>query len=114
MLRLMMECKGKFSHKMLKRSQFTFDNFDENYNFINKELDPISGQETQRILNFSKPVRDIKFRLMDVLASTNEEVVIQQDFILLLEQCLELNPEKRITPKEALKHPFFKNSRPFR
>ncbi|EPY51341.1 CMGC/DYRK/PRP4 protein kinase Prp4 [Schizosaccharomyces cryophilus OY26] len=114
MLRLMMECKGKFSHKMLKRSQFTFDNFDEDFNFINNEIDPVTGQQTQKVLNFSKPVRDIKSRLKDVLASTNEEVVIQKDFILLLEQCLELNPEKRITPKQALKHPFFRNNQPFR
>lgn len=28
-------------------------------------------------------------------------------FIDLLERCLALNPDKRITPLEALKHPFF-------
>jgi serine/threonine-protein kinase PRP4 len=30
-------------------------------------------------------------------------------FIDLLERCLTLNPDKRITPLEALKHPFFSN-----
>jgi serine/threonine-protein kinase PRP4 len=28
-------------------------------------------------------------------------------FIDLLERCLALNPDKRITPSEAIKHPFF-------
>jgi serine/threonine-protein kinase PRP4 len=28
-------------------------------------------------------------------------------FIELLEQCLALNPDKRIKPADALKHPFF-------
>lgn len=28
-------------------------------------------------------------------------------FIELLERCLALNPDRRITPSEALKHPFF-------
>jgi serine/threonine-protein kinase PRP4 len=28
-------------------------------------------------------------------------------FVDLLERCLALNPDKRITPSEALKHPFF-------
>jgi serine/threonine-protein kinase PRP4 len=28
-------------------------------------------------------------------------------FVDLLEQCLALNPEKRIKPTDALKHPFF-------
>jgi serine/threonine-protein kinase PRP4 len=28
-------------------------------------------------------------------------------FIDLLERCIALNPDKRITPSEALKHPFF-------
>jgi serine/threonine-protein kinase PRP4 len=28
-------------------------------------------------------------------------------FVDLLERCLTLNPDKRLTPAEALKHPFF-------
>ena len=28
-------------------------------------------------------------------------------FVDLLERCLTLNPDKRITPTEALRHPFF-------
>ncbi|CAP61200.1 uncharacterized protein PODANS_3_1550 [Podospora anserina S mat+] len=28
-------------------------------------------------------------------------------FIDLLERCLTLNPDKRLTPAEALRHPFF-------
>lgn len=29
------------------------------------------------------------------------------NFVDLLERCLALNPDKRLTPSEALKHPFF-------
>ena len=35
-------------------------------------------------------------------------------FVDLLEQCLALNPDKRIKPTEALKHPFFTSRVPVR
>ena len=60
MLRSIMECRGKFSHKLLRRGEF--------------------AEEAE--------VKELNL------------------FVDLLDRCLNLNPEKRCTPNEALKHPF--------
>jgi serine/threonine-protein kinase PRP4 len=39
------------------------------------------------------------------------EVKELNQFIDLLDRCLNLNPEKRCTPSEALKHPFIMRSK---
>jgi serine/threonine-protein kinase PRP4 len=64
-----------------------------------------------RVLNFTKPVRDLKMRLLPATKGMKEaEVKEVHLFIDLLDRCLSLNPERRCTPLEALKHPFI--SRP--
>ena len=64
-------------------------------------------QDVVRNLNFTKPVRDLKTRLManskDTTGENFKELLLFAD---LLENCLNLNPEKRYSPIEALKHPF--------
>jgi len=55
-----------------------------------------------------KPTRDLRTRLMDVsIGMSDVESRDLNHFVDLLERCLALNPDKRITPLEALKHPFF-------
>lgn len=44
MLRSMMECRGKFSLKMLKKAEFAAAHFDENLNFKSFEKDKITGR----------------------------------------------------------------------
>ena len=44
MLRAMMECRGKFSHKMLRKAQFTSMHFDDLLNFNSVERDKITGK----------------------------------------------------------------------
>lgn len=128
MLRAIMECRGKFSHKVLRKAQFAGFHFDDLLNFRSVEKDKVTGkvsnlprpscaregekltvstQDVVRILNFNKPVRDLKTRLTANIRGTNDaeakEVLL---FVDLLERCLNLNPEKRCTPAEALRHPF--------
>ncbi len=57
---------------------------------------------------FTKPVRDLKARLLPTTSKNMSEAEIKEIhlFIDLLDRCLNLNPEKRCTPLEALKHPF--------
>jgi serine/threonine-protein kinase PRP4 len=58
-------------------------------------------------LNFNKPIRDLKTRLMaNVKGMGDAEMKELHLFVDLLDRCLNLNPEKRITPAEALRHPF--------
>lgn len=55
-----------------------------------------------------KPTRDLRARLM-VASSGMDEAETRQlnHFYDLLDRCLAINPDKRITPSEALMHPFF-------
>lgn len=111
MLRSIMECRGKFSLKMLKKAEFGAVHFDEvDLNFRSLEQDRITGKDITRLINFTKPTRDLKSRLLaagsgrkGMLDAEVKEVNLFAD---LLDRCLALNPEKRITPLEALKHPF--------
>lgn len=55
-----------------------------------------------------KPTRDLRTRLMAASSGMSEgELKDLNQFIDLLEHCLALNPDKRIKPGDALKHPFF-------
>ena len=55
-----------------------------------------------------KPTRDIKSRILAASSTgvTEEEGRLVLAFIDFLEKCLMLSPDKRLTPKEALAHPF--------
>lgn len=55
-----------------------------------------------------KPTRDLRTRLLAASSGMTEvETKDLHNFIDLLEHCLALNPDKRIQPLDALKHPFF-------
>lgn len=47
MLRSVMECRGKFSHKLLRKGQFTNLHFDDMLNFRSVEKDKITGRVCQ-------------------------------------------------------------------
>jgi serine/threonine-protein kinase PRP4 len=108
MLRSIMECRGKFSLKMLKKSNFAADHFDERLNFRSLERDAATGRDVIRFLNFAKPTKDLKSRLMKAAKGLDADSGVKELnlFVDLLDRCLNLNPERRITPTEALKHPF--------
>jgi serine/threonine-protein kinase PRP4 len=107
MLKLMMELKGKFSNKMLRKGQFANQHFDDDLNFLYHETDKISNKEVIKTVVITKPTRDMKPRLLSKTSNmTDEETRLLNAFVDLLDKCLNLNPEKRITVREALLHPF--------
>lgn len=57
-------------------------------------------------MSFNKPTQELKTRLLSAACGSESETKDLNLFIDLLERCLNLNPEKRCTPSEALKHPF--------
>lgn len=106
MLRLMMECRGKFNHKIIRKGQFSSIYFDQHFNFISTEKDKVTGNDVTKIIAISKPVRDLRSRLLSNMS--NEDPKLMKNFIDLLERCLDLDPERRLTAYEALKHPFIR------
>ncbi|KAH8695319.1 kinase-like domain-containing protein [Talaromyces proteolyticus] len=108
MLRSIMECRGKFPPKFLRKGSLTSMHFDDMLNFHSTEEDKLTGRVVTKILDFKKPTRDLKSRLMGKGARGMNESEAKEAalFVDLLDRCLSLNPEKRCTPVEALKHPF--------
>ncbi|KAI1435296.1 kinase-like protein [Xylaria sp. CBS 124048] len=108
MLKAIMEIRGKLSTKLYKRGEMWHLHFDEVGNFISAERDKALGKTTVRTLAIVKPTRDLRTRLMAASGGMSDtESRDLNHFVDLLERCLALNPDKRITPSEALKHPFF-------
>ncbi|KAJ2633687.1 U4/U6 small nuclear ribonucleoprotein prp4 [Coemansia sp. RSA 1290] len=113
MLHLIMETRGPFSSRMLRRGQFWHQHFEDNgsgaMDFIVRSTDKLSGAEAERRIVFTKPTTDIKTRVLQATPPGSSPQEIQQAvrFADLLARCLELNPEKRILPIDALRHPFF-------
>ncbi|CAN8102946.1 unnamed protein product [Discula destructiva] len=109
MLRAIIEVRGKLSRKFYTRGSLWMDHFDERDNFISKERDKILGKPITRILPpVVKPSRDLRARLMAASGRMDEaEARHLNHFHDLLDRCLAVNPDKRLTPSEALQHPFF-------
>lgn len=96
---------------MIKKSSLGNMHFDENNNFISIEKDRITGADVVKTLTISKATRDLRSRIMphsSVQAKMKEDELKQlQAFVDLLDKCLQLDPVRRISPREALLHPFF-------
>lgn len=55
-----------------------------------------------------KPVRDLRTRMLAATKDLNDAQTKELNlFIDLLDHCLILNPDKRMQPGDALRHPFF-------
>ena len=108
MLKAIMECRGKFPHKLLRRGALTFDYFDDLLNFKSQDTDKVTGRIVTKVMDIKpKPIRDLRSRLVPKGKRLDEQERKELELFLgLLDKCLDLRPEKRITPAEALKHPF--------
>ena len=109
MLRSIQECRGKFPMKMLKRSTLAEKHFDIDGNFFSQERDKITGKATMRQINFNKtaPGKDLRSRLSgNTKGMKPEEVKEHAAFVDLMDKCLQLDPARRVSPNEALRHSF--------
>ncbi|KAJ2160315.1 U4/U6 small nuclear ribonucleoprotein prp4 [Coemansia sp. RSA 552] len=116
MLQLMMEARGHFPTRMLRRGQFWPQHFEDNgggiMDFVSRSTDKFSGDMAERRMKFLKPTLDIRTRVLRATPTGSAPEDVQQALHLasLLNACMELSPDKRTTPIEALRHPFFASS----
>ncbi|CDU18122.1 CMGC/DYRK/PRP4 protein kinase [Plasmodium yoelii 17X] len=117
MIKLMMEYKGKFSHKMIKGGQFYSQHFNENLDFIYVDRDHYTKKEVVRIISDLRPTKNITCDLLEHqywLKGNSPKMQFLKKKIKqlgdLLEKCLMLDPSKRYTPDQALQHPYLRES----
>ena len=108
MLRSIMECRGKYPHKLLRKGSETYKYFDDLLNFHSIEEDMHTRRLVTKTIEVkAKPIRDLRSRIMPKGKKVDEAERKEIELFLdLLDKCLDLRVEKRITPNEALKHPF--------
>ena len=108
MLKLMMEIKGIIPKKMRNQGQFVDRYFDQfNFVYAKNDIDgacriPISDIKKEKNLGV---LLEPNFLIMQNEGQTQNLQEINK-LRNLLEQCLELDPNERITPEIALTHPF--------
>ena len=116
MLKSIMECRGKISKKVLRRGDMRFIHFDEHLEQFwsyEKAGNPLRDTIRPMTINSTPvPGKDIKARLWKAAkikgTFNNDDYKELELFRDLLDKCLKLDPEERITPNQALMHPFFR------
>ncbi|EFC49852.1 predicted protein [Naegleria gruberi] len=120
-LRLIMELKGKFPNKVLKRCAFRENHFESDGAFLFREFDKLTKKIKISKVYFQRNTRDLKAMLLNsmlqnhqqdengseqALMEEKKQVMLLHDF---LEKALALDPSKRLSVNDALLHPFINN-----
>ena len=78
-------------------------------------VEAVTGADVVKTVVISKATRDLRSRLMpssSVQAKMGVDELKQlQQFVDLLDKCMMLDPVRRISPREALLHPFVTGQR---
>jgi len=117
MIKFFLDLKGLPSKKLIKKAQFREDYFDEDFNFLWAREDRLTQTSYVKkipldvlVKQNSNPARDLKAELLerfDSKASNKPRVLQLYD---LLDKIFTIDPTKRITIEEVLRHPFITTS----
>ncbi|KAK8192636.1 U4/U6 small nuclear ribonucleoprotein prp4 [Zalaria obscura] len=113
MLKGIMECRGKIPNRMLKKAAYWDQHFSPDGTFQSQEYDNIGRRDVIRPMVIAKtvPAKELKSRVFGTTKGLSPADARELgDFVDLLERCLAVDPTRRITPTEALKHKFINRS----
>ena len=101
MLRRTIELRGAIPRKMLKRGMFTDQHFDmEQFHFLRRD-----DSGSAKPVHDMRAVRDLSREVRGGAGASADKRKCEQ-LAPLLERALQVDPEKRLTPNEALAHAF--------
>uniref|UniRef100_A0A915BSH6 Serine/threonine-protein kinase PRP4 homolog n=3 Tax=Parascaris univalens TaxID=6257 RepID=A0A915BSH6_PARUN len=106
MLKFMMDLKGKFSNRLVRKAQFRDQHFDFNCNFLYHEVDKVTQRDKVTTLSVIRVTRDLEAELLGEQELDKDGRRKLEQFRSLLDAMVTLDSSKRITCSEALKHPF--------
>ncbi|GMT28532.1 hypothetical protein PFISCL1PPCAC_19829 [Pristionchus fissidentatus] len=106
MLKLFTEVKGAYPNKLIRKAAFKDQHFDSNCNFLYHETDKVTQRDKITILKNIRPTRSLDEELTGNQRLDKDSMALLKAFRNLLEQMIALDPAKRITVGDSLKHPF--------
>jgi serine/threonine-protein kinase PRP4 len=109
MLKEIFDLKGKPSKQWIGKGTFKHEHFDEASTFVYMEEDKNTGNVVPKMINYTAPVKDLKSILIGSGVSKPKNEAEKRQVLQLkdlLEKMLVIDHEKRISPKDALNHPF--------
>ncbi|XP_044537249.1 serine/threonine-protein kinase PRP4 homolog [Gracilinanus agilis] len=106
MLKLVMDLKGKMPNKMIRKGVFKDQHFDQNLNFMYKEVDKLTEREKVTVMSTINPTKDLLADLIGCQRLPQDQHKKVYQLKDLLDQILMLDPAKRITINQALQHAF--------
>lgn len=115
MLALMQRTKGRFTSKMLRKHLTSYlilhkvPHFDPStYKFRELSWDSLTNElVTKTVVVLDKPVETVSTKVLKKDTAKGEDGREIKLFANLVDQCLALDPQKRTSPEEALKHRLF-------
>nr|BCL66282.1 serine/threonine-protein kinase PRP [Volvox reticuliferus] len=116
MVKLMMDVKGPFTKKMLRRCLFADKHFDMDETstpFIYMEEDALTKKPVRRMITVQAAKNNFSQLLAPALRSAKPEDKPQIQLLVdLLEKMMMLEPDKRIDTDMAMRHPFVRSFLP--
>ncbi|EGD72211.1 CMGC/DYRK/PRP4 protein kinase [Salpingoeca rosetta] len=106
MLKLIFALKGKPANKMIRQGMFKDQHFTDDFEFKFLEQDKVTQQEKVTLLKFQNPTTDLKALLLKNQSLTSDQQRHFTNFRDLLDKMLIVDPDKRISVRHALRHPF--------
>ncbi|PNS19341.1 hypothetical protein CAC42_2518 [Sphaceloma murrayae] len=113
MLKAIMECRGKIPNRVIKKAEFWDQHFESDGTFLSQEYDTVTRKDVVRRINLVRPLPAKEIRTRVFASSKNLSIADTKEmslFVDLLERCLAVDPARRITPNEALRHGFINRS----
>lgn len=114
MLYKMMLIKGTFSVKILKKHRANYEKLEKEHHFVQmpdwrfklNKIDKVTKRIITSYIVVTQPKEDLGQHLVDAMGGDfkNRKLVMLLKDLLL--KCLSLDPEKRLSASDALKHPF--------